>query len=200
MYQLFETLLIKDGKLQNAEYHLQRMNRSRFELGITGPELINLAPIKLDDYLAKGFSYRCRIDYSTVVQAISFSKHIKTPIKKLKVVNVNQLNYAYKFADRTQLDYYRKQWPDFDDVLFVLNSQITDTSIGNIVFWDGTNYITPKNPLLQGTQRSYLLENKIINEEVVLLDDLKKCISWSIINALRPLQLNEFNPIGQIYI
>lgn len=200
MCQLFETLRIEEGQVLNANYHLERMNRSRLELGISGQQFTNLAPFRLDNYLAKGLTYRCRIDYSTVIQAITFSKHIYSPIKKLKVVRTSQLNYAHKFADRSQLNFYRNQWPAFDDILLVVNGRITDTSIGNIVFWDGINFVTPKSPLLLGTQRKYLLDKKLVYEEDLLINDLQRFTSWSVINALRPLQFNEFNPISQVYI
>lgn len=200
MCQLFETLRIEDGLVLNANYHLERMNRSRYELGISRQAFTNLAPFKLDNYLSKGMSYRCRIDYSTVIQAITLSKYVYTPIKKLKVVRTSQLTYAHKFANRSQLNFYRNQWPAFDDILFVVNGRITDTSIGNIIFCDGINFVTPKNPLLSGTQRNYLLDKKLVNEEELLLNDLQRFTSWGVINALRPLQFNEFNPISQVYV
>lgn len=199
MCHLFETLRIENGAIINANYHLARMNRSRLELGISSIPLTNFAPFKVDGSLARGKTYRCRIDYSINIQSVTISEFDNKPIRTLKLVDVNQLSYPHKFADRSILEFYRKQFPNFDDVLFIVNGLITDTSIGNIVFSDGTNFVTPKSPLLNGTQRSYLLDHKIIDEANFTVADLHNYTSWTVINALRPLQPTQLNAVGQIH-
>ncbi|MEN9849162.1 MAG: hypothetical protein RL368_1902 [Pseudomonadota bacterium] len=46
-----------------------------------------------------------------------------------------------------------------DDVLFVKNGLITDTSIANVAFFNGTQWVTPRIPLLVGTTRARLLQS-----------------------------------------
>jgi len=61
---------------------------------------------------------------------------------------------------------------------------IRDTTIANIAVFDGLKWFTPKNPLLCGTQRAKLLENKIITEKDIKIKDFKNIVSFAIINAL----------------
>jgi 4-amino-4-deoxychorismate lyase len=46
-----------------------------------------------------------------------------------------------------------------DDVLFVKNGLITDTSIANVAFFDGLQWVTPSIALLEGTTRARLLQS-----------------------------------------
>jgi len=47
-----------------------------------------------------------------------------------------------------------------DEVVFIKNGMVTDCSIGNLLFFDGHEWITPYIPLLKGTQRAFLLDKK----------------------------------------
>ena len=45
-----------------------------------------------------------------------------------------------------------------DDVLVVRKGLLTDTSICNVAFWNGKQWIPPTVPLLAGTKRASLLD------------------------------------------
>ena len=53
---------------------------------------------------------------------------------------------------------------DCDDILIIRNGLITDMSYANVAFFDGTQWLTPRIPLLAGTCRERLLETGPIRE------------------------------------
>jgi 4-amino-4-deoxychorismate lyase len=64
------------------------------------------------------------------------------------------------------------------------NGFLTDTSIANIAIFDGDNWLTPKKPLLEGTTRNRLLENKDIIESNIDLNMLKNAKKIALMNAM----------------
>jgi len=68
--------------------------------------------------------------------------------------------------------------------LIVKNGEVTDASFANIVFYDGKKWVTPKNPLLQGTQRAWLLDSGMITEAIITPGDLPGFIEARIINSM----------------
>jgi 4-amino-4-deoxychorismate lyase len=75
-----------------------------------------------------------------------------------------------------------------DDILIVKDGLITDTSIANIAIYDGFKWITPKKPLLRGTQRAKLLKDKLIIEKDIKVKDMKNTVRFAIMNALLGFQ------------
>jgi 4-amino-4-deoxychorismate lyase len=53
-----------------------------------------------------------------------------------------------------------------------------------LVFFDGTKWITPSQPLLMGTRRAALLKAGIISEASIQIKDLNKFIDFKLINAM----------------
>ena len=90
----------------------------------------------------------------------------------MQAVRDDLINYTYKYADRTRLQLLFDQRKDADEIIIIKKGLVTDCFIGNLVFFDGQNWLTPDQPLLRGTQREKLLaEAKIkavrITEEML---------------------------------
>lgn len=77
---------------------------------------------------------------------------------------------------------------DCDDILIIKNKRITDTSIANIVFYNGNRWITPSQPLLEGTCRARLLSEGGIEVDEIMMNDIKLFSQFKLINAM-----NEFD-------
>ena len=84
-----------------------------------------------------------------------------------------------------------------DDVLIVRHGLLTDTSIANIALWDGSEWYTPAQPLLAGTQRRYLLDTGQIKETDIPVASLGNYRHIRLFNALIPFGEVEL-PVGQI--
>ena len=86
----------------------------------------------------------------------------------------------------------KKGLKENEDIIIVKNGFVTDSSFSNLIFFDGKEWYTPSTPLLKGTTRARLLNEKKITERVIKIEDIKNYKSISLINA--------FNEIGDILI
>jgi 4-amino-4-deoxychorismate lyase len=126
---------------------------------------------------------KCRILYSDIIHSIEFQPYTPRVIRALTLIEDNTIDYTYKYADRSMFDRLPPHAPD-TDLLIVKNGFITDTTFSNIVFYDGTQWVTPSTYLLNGTQRQRLLrEGRIVSREI-RVGDLSRFISAKPINAM----------------
>ncbi len=195
--QLLETIQVRDGQFQNIEYHNKRFNTSQLELfGLAIFQCLeNL--IKIPSECSEGI-FRCRVMYEREIQAITFTPYIYKEIKTLKLVDVGDWDYSYKYADRSFMTNLLAENKDFDEVIMTQHGFITDCTIANLAFWDGTNWFTPSTPLLKGTKRQQLLDKQVIREREISVDDLEKYEGVCLINAFRDLSKTSLRPVSAI--
>jgi 4-amino-4-deoxychorismate lyase len=187
MSHLFETIRVLDGKLQNIIYHNARLNQSRKVLFNVSDSVQLEECIRIPSEMSIGI-YKCKVLYDREIQNILFEPYIKRTIRSLKLIEDNTITYNFKFTDRDQLNQLLGRKENCGDILIVKDNLITDTSFSNIIFFDGTQWITPSTPLLQGTMRSFLLKEKIIVEKEINLTDLKYFKKARLINAMLPFE------------
>ncbi len=179
MSLLFETIKVFDKKAFNLAYHQIRMQKSI-------KDIFNLKKsFDLEKYInppSKNF-YRCKIIYSKKIEEILFFEYKPKKVKKFKLIKSN-IEYNYKFLDRSQIDALFEKREEADEIIIVKEGKITDTSIANIAFFDGKIWITPKKPLLKGTTRARLLNNKKIFAKDIFVKEIKFMKKIAIMNAL----------------
>ena len=166
MYRLIESIKIQNKKLLNIEWHDRRFNEARRKLygKFTTVELEKL--IFLPE-LADNKVYKCRVLYGPDIDEVDVQLYIPRNLKTLKLVEDNEIDYRFKYEDRSAFEKLLTQKGEADDILIVKNGFITDTSYSNIIFFDGSKWITPDTYLLNGTQRQRLLyEGKIVEERI----------------------------------
>ncbi|MCD8193100.1 MAG: aminotransferase class IV family protein [Tannerellaceae bacterium] len=150
-----ESLRIEEGRIFHVEFHNRRMNATRQELfGV-------IDKIDLRDWIdPAGYIARtkCRVLYKETVEQVEYQRYQLRTIRTLRLVNSDTIDYRYKTADRSELDKLAALRGDADEILIVRHGLLTDTSFANIALWNGTAWITPATPLLQGTHRAALLE------------------------------------------
>ncbi len=176
---LLETIRCENGQPANLIYHQQRVDRSLEILGYT-LHLDLAEQIKVPDNKL----YRCRIVYDATDIEIEYIPYQKREIRRLQTIRADALEYPLKYADRSELDRLFAQRGDADDILIVQNGLITDTTIANVAFFDGNRWVTPKYPLLKGTTRARLLDEKKIVESEITVDDLKNFTHFALMNAM----------------
>ena len=183
MCQFIESIKILDGEAMNLPYHQARFERTRSEiLGLKNhPQLENEILVPLT---ARRGLFKCRILYDHSEVRVDFHPHIKPEISSLKLVSDNQISYTYKSADRSALGALFNLRGSCDDILIIKNGRITDSYFANVVFWDGSRWLTPEKPLLEGCMRASLLKNGVINTADIQLKDLSRYKSLRLINAL----------------
>jgi 4-amino-4-deoxychorismate lyase len=179
MSLFFETLLIKDKKINNLTYHNARLNdtiKQNFNIK-SRLDLANFIDIEDDKEL------RCKVIYDRSIKEILYYPIKKRIFKKFKLID-SDIVYDFKYLDRSKLDNLYKQKEDCDDIIIIKNDLLTDTTIANIAYFDGKDWITPKTPLLKGSMRAYMLKNKLLLEKDVKIEDIKKAKKIALINAI----------------
>jgi 4-amino-4-deoxychorismate lyase len=96
----------------------------------------------------------------------------------------DEIEYSYKYENRERLNELKERRQDCDEIMIVKNGCITDTSFSNLVFYDGKKYLTPAQPLLNGTKRKLLLQQGWISEATIKPEDLNNFQHCGLINAM----------------
>jgi len=176
---LLETLCVKEGQLQHLNYHQKRLEHAlkHLHLNVHYDLKTLLTPPNAP-------LLRCRVLYSETSFEVSYHPYEKRGLQTLQLVEANTLDYALKYADRDALNRLTQKRRSADDILIVQNNLITDTSIANIAFYDGSQWLTPKKALLKGTTRTRLLEEKQLVEAEISVDDIKHFEQFALMNAM----------------
>ena len=136
--------------------HEARMNATRVHFAP------HVAPISLqkwlDDAPLSDERIKARVVYDVDgVCETTFQTYKRREIQWLRMVEDNDISYTFKSTDRHKLDHLLALRDGCDEVLIVKNGLITDTSFTNVAFFDGHKWLTPAQPLLNGTMRQWLL-------------------------------------------
>jgi len=197
MSLLFETISIRNGMAENLPWHQERFEFSYHAFFGRMPDFTLFEVLHVPVNARQGH-FRCRIDYDKVVKKISFNPYFEREVNKLRMVTDNSIDYRHKLANRSQLDVLFELRNDCDDVLIVKNGLISDTSVANIILWDGRRWLTPAVPLLPGTCRTRLLDYGLIHEAKIKPSDLHLFKEVKLINAMRDMDETKALPVGNI--
>jgi 4-amino-4-deoxychorismate lyase len=198
MCLLFETIKIYNHELLNLQYHNERVNRTRYELLGTLEKWDIAKFISIPHGLLKDTVYKCRFFYFHEPGTIDFQLYSMRKINKLRLFECNEIEYMYKFFDRGTIDSLKALNRDVDDIIIVKKEMITDCTYANLVFFDGSDWLTPKYPLLHGTMRRKLLDEKRIVEKIIYPRDLQFFSNLRLINAMIGLDESPDIPISKI--
>ena len=182
MCRLLETIKLNNGVLENLFYHNLRMNAARAELFNADTAIRLEKEVTIPCELKKG-TYRCRILYKDIIEKTEFTPVPPRIFNSLKIVIHDRIDYHLKFADRSLLNELFSQRGNADEIIIIKEGLVTDCTIGNLVFYDGAEWITPDRPLLNGTQRQALLDRQLITEKRIIEKKLFDFQKAGIINA-----------------
>jgi 4-amino-4-deoxychorismate lyase len=173
--EFIETILIKNGEIQNLKYHLKRIEKT-----LNHFKCKNKITIKKID----ANNARVRIIYSfDGIRNIEIFPLKKREFKKFKIVKID-FDYSFKYKNRKHFLNLHSKFPKFDEFILVKNNLITDTTISNLAFFTGSEWLTPKYPLLKGTKREELLKKGILKEENIHIYDLPYFKKIAMLNAI----------------
>ena len=186
---LLETIKIEDGNIHNLPYHQARCNKSREALfGLH--DSLDLASVI--EAPLKGV-YRCRILYNKTIHSIEYLPYIPKEIHTLKIVS-STIKYDHKYAHREALDALLHGQEGIDEIIIEKEGYLTDTTIANIAFYDGTQWFTPTKPLLEGTMRAKLLDEGFLLKKEIKKEDIVHYTQVALMNAMIGFKiLNHFN-------
>jgi 4-amino-4-deoxychorismate lyase len=171
-----ETIKANDGVIYHIEFHQLRLDTALNAKGIHNLHILLSPP-------SSGL-YRCRVVYDKQNIQINYFSYVKRSVKSLKILIDDDIKYEHKYENREKIDSLFEKREECDDILIVKNGLITDTSIANIAFFDGVDWISPKKPLLKGTTRARLLKERKLILKDIRKDDLKAFTKAALMNAM----------------
>jgi 4-amino-4-deoxychorismate lyase len=191
MSLLVETIKIKDGVAVNLPYHERRLNRTRRELFGASPDIDLSQTLLIPAFAGRGL-FKCRIEYNDHIRNIEFNPYKYRTIRTLRMVEAGDLDYSYKWVDRSGIEKLLEQKAECDDILMVKNGRVTDASYANIVVRGADNrWYTPSEPLLRGTMREWLLDKGMITEREITPASLKRFRELRLINTMMDIEESE---------
>jgi 4-amino-4-deoxychorismate lyase len=190
----FETIKVENGKINNLDLHIKRSSETILRhygiiYEIPFEQLLEQYDHKEHSHkeyaLQKGI-FKFRIVYSNRVLKHTLTPYSPQTLNTLKVVECNDIEYGYKYEDRSRIESLRALRGACDDILIVKKGYATDTSYGSILFKlkNDNNLYTPTTFLLKGTKREFLLSKGLISERELRIENIFECESFYMINSM----------------
>lgn len=176
---LLETIRCEGGKAQYLPYHQKRLEESSRLLDIHKNYDLSTLIIPPDQEL-----YRCRFLYDAKGYAIEYHPYTPKKIASLKLLTSDTIEYSLKYADRNILNTLFEERGECDDVLIVKNNYLSDTTIANIALCIEGKWLTPEFPLLKGTTRERLLDEKFLTPAPLTRNDIARASKVAVMNAM----------------
>ena len=185
--RFIESILFSDGQYHHLDLHQHRVDRTlaTFAAHSGGLSLVGLLPdLNMDG------RYKVRVVYETDAQDsgvdLEFIQYYPRPIDCLEVVETAVFDYAFKYEDRSRI-HQLFQASEADDIIMCIDGLVTDSSYANLAFWNGSEWLTPEIPLLEGVRRAKLLDQQRIKTASIYAKDIKQFEKVSLINAMLDL-------------
>ncbi len=183
MKKFLETIRFEFGKFHLLDYHQARIDRT-FTAFYPGQSPMQLEKI-LPEFQKSG-KHKFRLEYDGQSHELERTPYQSKQISSIEIVESN-IDYGFKFLDRAELQQLLDQ-SKADEVIIVQNGLVADSSYSNLVFFDGSDWWTPRQPLLTGVRRAKLLEEGTIKTCRITMDDFSKFENVSLINAMLDLE------------
>jgi len=179
---LFETIKSHNNTIYNISYHQQRVNQAYRDFFKTEPKF----EIK-DIVKPKSKLTRVKLVYNIDgVVEIGYFDYKPKEIKSLMLIEVGNFDYNFKYLNRAFFEELYKTYSGVDEFILTKNGYITDCTIANLAFYDSgaKRWVSPSKPLLNGTTRQRLLDEKKIFLDDIHYTNLKNYSKIVILNAM----------------
>lgn len=195
-FPLFETLCIEAGEVKNIVLHQQRYESSlRRFYGKSAVKIFDILQlIEKTPEFSTALSrpegqhlIRCRFAYNRTDYELRFFPYQRKIYQTFQTVICDHIDYSLKYENRELLNELLAQRGNCDEIIIIKQGKVTDCSIGNLIFLRGTQWITSDSPLLNGTQRQYLLATGRIRAETLWAEDIAQFDEIRLINAMNGL-------------
>ena len=182
MFQFIESIRIKEGRIERLDYHQSRVNRTFSNFGKF--PFFQLNRIITPNALNASGVVKCRVQYDLQqVLDITYSAYAVKKISSISVVELEGRKYDFKYADREWITNLLLN-AGTDEIIMTDQGIVKDASYANLAFFDGECWYTPQIPLLEGTQRAFLLEANKIQVSEIRTSNLHQYPMVKFINAM----------------
>lgn len=186
MPTFLETVHVLNGETLHLNYHQKRIN-DVFQYYYPNTPVLNIHDYFASLELPQSGSYRARLVYRTEWEFHEFIPYKSKNIKHLAIVNTDDFEYFFKYADRSHILKKVADHPEADDIIFSKYGKLQDSSIANLAFKKGDTWYTPKDPLHWGTTRRRLIDEQVLVEKDIWISELSEYSHICLINVFRPL-------------
>lgn len=183
--RFIESIRVCDGKFCSLEWHLRRMRQTIAYWQY--PLDLSILSWQVPEELGSEI-FKCRIVYDSQIREMTYSPYQPRIIRSLKLVDGDELDYAFKYEDRSVIMRLLQLKESCDDILITKGGYITDTSYSNVVLENSEGLFVPHTFLLNGTRRQRLLSEGIVRERAIRPSDLGQYHRLYLINALIGLE------------
>lgn len=183
--RFIESIRVCAGKFCSLEWHLRRMRQTIAYWQY--PLDLSILSWQVPEELGSGI-FKCRIVYDSKIREMTYSPYQPRIIRSLKLVDGDELDYAFKYEDRSVIMRLLQLKESCDDILITKGGYITDTSYSNVVLENSEGLFVPHTFLLNGTRRQRLLSEGIVRERAIRPSDLGQYHRLYLINALIGLE------------
>ncbi len=196
MFRLLETIKFSGKRFHNLDYHQKRLNKARKELFGLKDEINLAAELKIPPGISDSV-FKVRVIYSDKIHDVEFHPYTIRNITSLQIVHADDIDYSYKYEDRSKLQKLLCKCTA-DDVVIIKDGFVTDTSYSNIVLSKSSKFFTPTTFLLNGTKRQKLLADGVIEESEISVGDIGKYEKIFLINSMMDLDDQQGIPVERI--
>lgn len=193
-----ESIQLKDGQIQSLDYHQKRLDFTWAEHTFF-PRKWDLSQILQQYDLPQAGTYKIRVVYTSETIEVNWQPYQIRPVRSLQVVHTTHLDYTYKSTHRTPLQILFDQRGSADDIIICKDGWITDSYYANLAFYKAGRWYTPSQPLLKGTKRQQLLDQKSLTAIPIRLEDLPQFEQVALINAMISLEDEVWVNQAQVY-
>lgn len=179
-FDLFESMLVEDGKIFLLDKHLERLRNSAAYFGFNFKEEALYKSLPHIPVKKAKLKLTLRKDGNFTTQVSSVSDLSQPRLITLASTPVDSSD-RFLFHKTTNRNY-----PD-DVIFFNERNEITESGIANVVVRLGDQLFTPpvRCGLLPGTFRGHLLEQGLISERVITVEEFKTVKEIYLINSVR---------------
>ena len=183
---LFETIKFINGEFFNLEYHQDRVDRAFKEFFKSNKKIDLKSELKKLKFNYKANQiYRIKVIYDiSGVKEIEYFEYKQKTISTIKLVEMPNINYRYKYLNRDFLNSLNAL--EADEFIIMQDGFLKDTTIANIALYNEKlqEWHTPKEPLLFGTTlKRYLSKNRLKSVDIHY-QNLKDYSKIAFLNAM----------------
>jgi 4-amino-4-deoxychorismate lyase len=183
MSQFFESICVKDGVAENLSFHQARVYKT-LQAFDASQNNISLKAIVEQLTLSTLGLFKLRISYDlNGNHQVKLTPYQYKLINQFGLVDIKGHRYDYKYENRDWINEALIQ-SGTDEIMMHDNGFIKDCSYTNIVFYDGSHWVTPESPLLEGTQRAKLIQEGLILPKALHVKDIPGFVKFKCINAM----------------
>lgn len=194
--RFIETIRLQGGVLHHLPLHQARVDGTLAQHALPTLDLKEVLA-GVESQYSDGL-YKCRVLYGGNDPEVEVRPYSPLVRRCVSIVNTD-MDYSYKYADRTRLDALLRS-AGSDDVILVKDGLVTDSAIANLVFESSSGLFTPRVPLLAGVQREHLLQQHQIRLADIRVEELGRYEYVHFINAMVPLRTIAPFPIRRLEV